>query len=38
MDNQHFWPYGLNYVKEYKIESDLINHCKIMNAMKMDGL
>ena len=38
MDNQHFWPYGLNYVREYKTKSDLINHCKIINAMIKDGL
>ena len=38
MDNQHFWPYGLNYVSEYKTESDLINNCKIVNAMIKDGL
>jgi len=38
MDNLHFWPYGLNYVSEYKTESDLINHCKIVNAMIKDGL
>jgi len=38
MDNQHFWPYGLNYVSEYKIESDLINNCKIVKAMIEDGL
>ncbi|HEY3371450.1 MAG TPA: hypothetical protein VGK10_11410 [Prolixibacteraceae bacterium] len=38
MDNQHFWPYGLNYATEYKSESDLINYCKILNAMLEDGL
>ena len=38
MDNQHFWPFGLNYVSEYKTESDLINNCKIVNAMIKDGL
>lgn len=37
-DNQHFWPYGLNYVTEYKSESDLINHCKLVSAMIKDGL
>lgn len=37
-DNQHFWPFGLNYVTEYKSESDLINHCKLVNAMLKDGL
>ena len=38
MDYQHFWPYGLNYAEEYKAESDLINYCKIINAMIEDGL
>lgn len=38
MDSQHFWPYGLNYVSEYKTESDLINNCKIVKAMIEDGL
>lgn len=38
MDYQHFWPYGLNYSEEYKSESDLINYCKILNAMLQDGL
>jgi len=38
MDSQYFWPYGLNYVSEYKSESDVINHCKIVNAMLKDGL
>lgn len=38
MDSQHFWPFGLNYVSEYKTESDLINNCKIVKAMIEDGL
>lgn len=37
-DYQHFWPYGLNYVEEYTCKDDLINHCKIVNAMFKDGL
>lgn len=37
-DSQHFWPYGLNYVHEAETEADLINHCRIVNAMKKDGL
>jgi hypothetical protein len=37
-DGWHFWPYGLNYESEYKSTADLINHCKIVNAMKLDGL
>ncbi|HEY9063062.1 MAG TPA: dockerin type I domain-containing protein [Pseudobacteroides sp.] len=35
-DSQHFWPYGLNYTSEVKSENDLINHCKIVNAMRKD--
>ena len=35
-DNQHFWPYGLNYRSEVKSEQDLINHAKIVNAMYKD--
>ena len=38
LDYQHFWPYGLNYAHEYKAESDLINYCKLLNAMIEDGL
>jgi hypothetical protein len=37
-DNQHFWPYGLNYTSEVKSEQDVINHCKIVNSMKSDGI
>jgi len=37
-DGTHFWPYGLNYTSEVKSENDLINHCKIVNAMVKDGL
>lgn len=35
-DSQHFWPYGLNYTSEVKSTDDLINHCKIVNAIKKD--
>ncbi|MGD9201224.1 MAG: hypothetical protein PVI26_06655, partial [Chitinispirillia bacterium] len=35
-DSKHFWPYGLNYVHEMKSEQDLINHCKIVNAIYKD--
>lgn len=35
-DDQHFWPYGLNYASEVKSEQDLINHCKIVNAIVKD--
>jgi len=37
-DSQHFWPYGLNYTSEVKSEQDVITHCKIVNAMKVDGI
>lgn len=35
-DTQHFWPYGLNYTSEVKSEADLINHCRIVVAMRKD--
>lgn len=35
-DQQHFWPYGLNYANEVKSEQDLINHCRMVNAIYMD--
>lgn len=35
-DTQHFWPYGLNYVSEVEGEEDLINHCKIVVAIRLD--
>jgi len=35
-DNQHFWPYGLNYKSEVHSEQDLINHARIVNAMYED--
>ncbi|WP_010247521.1 dockerin type I repeat-containing protein [Acetivibrio cellulolyticus] len=37
-DSMHFWPYGLNYTSEVKSDQDLINHCKIVEAMKKDGI
>ena len=37
-DSQHFWHYGLNYYNQENSTADLINHCKIVNAMKSDGL
>lgn len=37
-DSTHFWPYGLNYTSEVKSDQDLINHCRIVEAMKRDGL
>ncbi|HEX3020344.1 MAG TPA: hypothetical protein VHP36_08570 [Chitinispirillaceae bacterium] len=35
-DQQHFWPFGLNYASEIKSKQDLINHCKIVNEMYKD--
>jgi hypothetical protein len=35
-DGTHFWPYGLNYVSEYKSEADLISHCAIVVAIRKD--
>jgi hypothetical protein len=35
-DNQHFWPYGLNYASEVKSNQDLINHCLIVDAIYRD--
>ena len=35
-DNQHFWPYGLNYSSEVKSNQDLINHCLIVNEIYKD--
>lgn len=37
-DNNHFWPFGLNYTTEVKSDEDLINHCRIVEAMLLDGL
>jgi hypothetical protein len=35
-DGTHFWPYGLNYVSEYKSEDDLIGHCALVVAIRKD--
>ncbi|WP_437730445.1 hypothetical protein [Sorangium sp. So ce1335] len=35
-DSQHFWPYGLNYTTEVKTTDDLVNHCKIVTAIRAD--
>lgn len=35
-DTQHFWPYGLNQTSEVKSEEDLINHCKMVVAIRVD--
>lgn len=35
-DQQHFWPYGLNYASEVKSEADLLNHCRMVVAIRTD--
>jgi stress-induced morphogen len=35
-DSQHFWPYGINQASEVKSEADLIAHCKIVSAIRVD--
>ncbi|WP_437566664.1 hypothetical protein [Sorangium sp. So ce542] len=35
-DNQHFWPYGLNYTTEVETTDDLVNHCKMVIAIRED--
>lgn len=35
-DRQHIWPYGLNYASEVKSTADLVNHCKIVDALYKD--
>ena len=35
-DNQHFWPYGLNYDTEVKSDDDLIRHCLMVSAIRKD--
>ena len=37
-DGQHFWPYGLNSSGEVKSDMDYVYHCRILEAMKKDGL
>ena len=37
-DRIHFWPYGLNYASEVSSDTDLVNHCKLVDAMRLDGL
>lgn len=37
-DNQHFWPYGLNYPTEVTSVFDYIYHCQLLEAMHADGL
>lgn len=35
-DRQHFWPYGLNYASEHRSEWSLINHVRVVAAMRVD--
>ena len=35
-DTHHFWPYGINQQSEVKSEADLINHCKMVMAIRKD--
>ena len=35
-DSQHIWPYGLNYATEVKSTADLVDHCKIVDALYKD--
>lgn len=35
-DGMHFWPNGINYASEVKSEQDLINHCKMVEAIVQD--
>lgn len=37
-DGFHFWPYGLNFDSEVQTDADYINHVRIVNAMKSDGM
>lgn len=35
-DNQHFWPFGLNYTSEAKSVDDLVGHCLLVTALRQD--
>jgi hypothetical protein len=35
-DDLHFWPYGLNQTSEVKSEADLLNHCRMVMAIRVD--
>jgi hypothetical protein len=35
-DKQHFWPYGLNYTSEVKSVDDLLDHSKMVVAIRKD--
>jgi hypothetical protein len=35
-DAMHFWPYGLNYTTEVSSTADLVNHCRLVVALRAD--
>jgi hypothetical protein len=35
-DTQHFWPHGLNYTTEASAPTDLVNHCRMVVAIRRD--
>ncbi len=35
-DSQHFWPYGLNYTSEVTSSADLVDHCRMVVALRRD--
>ncbi|HLV68658.1 MAG TPA: hypothetical protein VKY73_22730 [Polyangiaceae bacterium] len=35
-DGTHFWPYGLNYTSEVMSDEDLLNHCRMVVAIRAD--
>ncbi|MFO7181405.1 MAG: hypothetical protein DIU78_022065 [Pseudomonadota bacterium] len=35
-DGTHFWPYGLNYTSEVMSDEDLVNHCRMVVAIRAD--
>lgn len=35
-DGTHFWPYGLNYTSEVTSDEDLVNHCRMVVAIRTD--
>jgi hypothetical protein len=35
-DTQHFWPHGLNYTTEASSPTDLVNHCRMVVAIRRD--
>lgn len=35
-DGEHFWPFGLSEVSEYRSELDAVHHCHIVEAIRTD--